>query len=120
VSSPPVQWPCFYGIDIPNRDELVGASRSVEQIRELIGADSLGYLSIDGMLTSTGIATERFCHACFSGGYPIEIPEVTSRSKSVLEANRSGNGSSNGDGGSRRPLPVLSGTEETIPGLDLG
>ncbi len=118
VSSPPVQWPCFYGIDIPSRDELVGANRDVEQIRELIGADSLGYLSIDGMLTSTGIATERFCHACFSGGYPIEIPDETARTKSVLEAPLSPNGSSNGDGSTRRPLPVLSGNEETLPGLE--
>jgi amidophosphoribosyltransferase len=120
VSSPPVQWPCFYGIDIPSRDELVGALRTVDQVRELIGADSLGYLSIDGMLTSTGIPTERFCHACFSGGYPIEIPEATARTKAVLELNRSANGSSNGNGTTRRPLPVLSGTEETLPGLDLG
>jgi amidophosphoribosyltransferase len=120
VSSPPVQWPCFYGIDIPSRDELVGASRDIEQIRKLIGADSLGYLSIDGMLTSTGIATERFCHACFSGGYPIDIPPETARTKSVLEQVRSSpNGSSNGDGSTRRPLPVLTGNEEKLPGLDL-
>jgi amidophosphoribosyltransferase len=128
VSSPPVQWPCFYGIDIPSRDELVGADRDVEDIRKLIDADSLGYLSLDGMLTSTGVPTERFCHACFSGGYPIEIPAETARTKNVLEARMpapsvpvtapSTNGSTNGEG-SRRPLPVVAGSpDEPLPGLN--
>jgi amidophosphoribosyltransferase len=114
VSSPPVQWPCFYGIDIPSRDELVGALRDVEQIRELIGADSLGYLSLDGMLTSTGVPTERFCHACFSGGYPIDIPPETALTKNVLEVPRS----SNGHGA--KPLPVTTAAasaEAQLPGL---
>jgi amidophosphoribosyltransferase len=113
VSSPPVQWPCFYGIDIPSRDELVGAERDVEEIRKLIGADSLGYLSIDGMLTSTGVPTERFCHACFSGGYPIGVPEETARTKNVLEIPRT---ASNG-GATRTPLPVAA-ADEVLPGLD--
>ncbi len=130
VSSPPVKWPCFYGIDIPSRDELVGAFRDVEQIRELIGADSLGYLSIDGMLTSTGMPTERFCHACFSGGYPIGIPEATARTKNVLELPRRANASSNGAGSptdgssdgtvSRKPLPVASSSEDSFPGFERG
>jgi amidophosphoribosyltransferase len=112
VSSPPVQWPCFYGIDIPSRDELVGANREVEGIRDLIGADSLGYLSIDGMLTSTGVPTERFCHACFSGGYPIGIPEEVARTKNVLEAPRS----ANGNGAVRKPLPIVA-ADEPLPGV---
>lgn len=117
VSSPPVQWPCFYGIDIPSRDELVAASRDIEEIKKLIDADSLGYLSIDGMLTSTGVPTERFCHACFSGGYPIAIPEATARTKHVLEVPpTAANG--NGRGEHRKPLPVISGGEERLPGLD--
>jgi amidophosphoribosyltransferase len=119
VSSPPVKWPCFYGIDMPNRDELPGSSRSVEEIRELIGADSLGYLSIDGMLTSTGVPTERFCHACFSGGYPIGIPEEMARTKNVLELPRTPNGSANGEAALRKPLPVTVAAAETmLPGLD--
>jgi amidophosphoribosyltransferase len=85
VSSPPISWPCFYGIDTANRDELIGAKMSVDEIRDFIGADSLGYLSLDGMLTSTGVPTERFCHACFSGGYPIPIPTSTLLTKNVLE-----------------------------------
>jgi amidophosphoribosyltransferase len=114
VSSPPVKWPCFYGIDIPSRDELVGASRDVEQIRELIGADSLGYLSIDGMLTSTGLGTEKFCHACFSGGYPIPIPEETALTKHVLELPVEA--ARNGEGHEREPVPAAV-PEAQIPGL---
>ena len=128
VSSPPVQWPCFYGIDIPSRDELVGAEREIEDIRKLIDADSLGYLSIDGMLTSTGVPTERFCHACFSGGYPIEIPAETARIKNVLEARvplapaspggqLADAGASNGNG-SRTPLPVTAGSPDQLPGIE--
>lgn len=114
VSSPPVQWPCFYGVDIPNRDELVASSRDVEGIRALIGADSLGYLSLDGMLTSTGVPTEKFCHACFSGGYPIEIPTETARTKSVLELPVTG---VNGNGRARKPIHVGS-HQEPIPGIE--
>ena len=113
VCSPPVQWPCFYGIDIPSRDELVGASRDVEQIRELIGADSLGYLSLDGMLTSTGVPTERFCHACFSGGYPIAIPPSTALTKNVLEVPRS----FNGHAAKRLPVSAAASSAEQLPGL---
>jgi amidophosphoribosyltransferase len=119
VSSPPVQWPCFYGIDIPSRDELVGAERDIEEIRKLIDADSLGYLSIDGMLTSTGVPTERFCHACFSGGYPIGIPEETARTKNVLEVPRpDGAPDVSPNGHDRKPLPVISGAIDSLPGID--
>ncbi|HVE92570.1 MAG TPA: amidophosphoribosyltransferase [Actinomycetota bacterium] len=85
ISSPPIRWPCFYGIDTANRDELIASERTDAEIMEFIGADSLGYLSLDGMLVSTGIASEKFCHACFSGGYPIPIPAATALSKNVLE-----------------------------------
>ena len=54
ISSPPIQWPCYYGIDTPTRKELIGSSHDVEEIRRYLGADSLGYLSLDGMLKATG------------------------------------------------------------------
>jgi amidophosphoribosyltransferase len=116
VSSPPIKWPCFYGIDTANQDELIGAARTVDEIRDFVGADSLGYLSIDGMLTSTGVPTERFCHACFSGGYPITIPEETARTKHVLEVPDIGT-NGNGRAEHRKPLPVISGGER-LPGMD--
>lgn len=75
ISSPPVQWPCFYGIDIDSRDQLIAAkTKNVEEIRKYIGADSLSYVSHEGMIKATGLSREIFCTACFSGEYPIEIP----------------------------------------------
>jgi len=73
ISSPPIQWPCYYGIDTPTRKELIGASHSVEEIRRYLGADSVGYLSLDGMLKATGADPAHFCHACFTGNYRVGI-----------------------------------------------
>jgi amidophosphoribosyltransferase len=78
ISSPPIQWPCYYGIDTPTRKELIGASHSVEEICRYLAADSLGYLSLDGMLKATGSDPAHFCHACFTGAYRVGIePEPT-------------------------------------------
>ncbi len=73
ISSPPIQWPCYYGIDTPTRKELIGASHAVEEIRRYLGADSLGYLSLEGMLKATGADPAHFCHACFTGDYRVGI-----------------------------------------------
>ena len=76
ISSPPVQWPCFYGIDIDSRDQLIAANLdSLSEITKSIGADSLKYLSHEGMIKATGLSRETFCTACFSGEYPIAIPK---------------------------------------------
>jgi len=88
ISSPPVKWPCFYGIDMADRRQLIAAHRSVEEIREHIGADSLGYLSLEGMLRAAtgGAGTHAsFCHACFSGEYPIAVPKDVQVTKLALE-----------------------------------
>ena len=85
VSSPPIKWPCFYGIDMPDQDDLIGSRMSVEDIGAHIKADSLAYLSLDGMVASTDIPSEDFCTACFSSRYPIPIPSEELRSKHVLE-----------------------------------
>lgn len=71
LSSPPITGPCHYGIDTPNRDELIAANHSIEEITDYLGVDSLGYLSLDGMVAAAG-TRNGFCHACFSGQYPIE------------------------------------------------
>jgi amidophosphoribosyltransferase len=71
ISSPPIQWPCYYGIDTPTRKELIGSSHKVDEIRRYLGADSLGYLSLEGMLKATGADPSHFCHACFSGQYQV-------------------------------------------------
>jgi len=86
ISSPPIKWPCFYGIDMPDQNELIGATMNIEQIRAHIGADSLAYLSTEGMLAATQIPAENFCTACFTSRYPIPIPEGDLRDKHVLES----------------------------------
>ena len=83
ITCPPIQWPCFYGIDMPTRQELIAADLTVDQIRSYVSADSLGYLSLEGMVAAAGDGKETFCRACFDGEYPIEIPEGAG--KYVLE-----------------------------------
>ena len=86
ITSPPVVWPCFYGIDTDTQEQLIGSAHSVEEIREHIGADSLAYLSLDAMVRATGADKEHFCLACFDGEYPIEIPESVRCGKMALES----------------------------------
>lgn len=74
VSSAPVTGPCYYGIDTPSREELIAANNNLEEIRASLGVDSLGYLSLDGMLESVPTGPDGFCHACFSGDYPTAPP----------------------------------------------
>jgi amidophosphoribosyltransferase len=74
IASPPVQWPCFYGIDFATRAELIAPGLSVEEICRSIGADSLGYISLEGLTASTGISGRKLCRACFDGVYPVPIP----------------------------------------------
>ncbi|TVQ51591.1 MAG: amidophosphoribosyltransferase [Spirulina sp. DLM2.Bin59] len=85
ISSPPVTHPCFYGLDTDTQDQLIAATKSVEEIAAHIGVDSLYYLSWEGMLTMTGNHPQDFCSACFTGNYPIEIPENVKRAKLILE-----------------------------------
>lgn len=75
ITSPPVLWPCFYGIDISSQDQLIAAHKSIEEIRVHIDADSLSFISLEGMVTATGTPFNEFCLACFNGEYPIEIPQ---------------------------------------------
>jgi len=74
ISCPPTISPCYYGIDTPRRSELIASSNSVEDIREYLNADSLSYLSIEGMLSSVGVRARTYCTSCFTGKYPVEFP----------------------------------------------
>ena len=74
ISSPPVQWPCFYGIDFATRAELIAPGLSVDEICRSLGADSLGYISLEGLTEATRIPADQLCRACFDGRYPIAIP----------------------------------------------
>ena len=85
ISSPPVKWPCYYGIDFASRAELIAAGLEVEEIRRSIGADSLGYVSLEGLVAATTLAQDKLCTACFTGQYPIDIPADLSAGKNLLE-----------------------------------
>jgi amidophosphoribosyltransferase len=85
ISAPPIYHPCFYGIDTQVETELIAATHSVDEIRDFIGADSLGYLSIRGVLAALELPYEQFCFACFDGNYPEPVPYDTAARKFLLE-----------------------------------
>jgi amidophosphoribosyltransferase len=85
IASPPVQWPCFYGIDFATRAELVASGLDTEGVRRSIGADTLGYVSVDGMIAASEQPRSRLCAACFTGEYPIALPEEAQLGKHLLE-----------------------------------
>ncbi|UCC43101.1 MAG: amidophosphoribosyltransferase [Candidatus Zixiibacteriota bacterium] len=79
ISSPPIISPCFFGIDMPTRKELIASNWSVERIEEYLQVDSLRYLSLDGMLAMPSLPDTTFCHGCFSGKYPIKVPDINGK-----------------------------------------
>ena len=85
ISSPPVRWPCFYGIDFATRAELIATGLGTDEIRASVGADSLGYISEEAMVAATDQPADQLCTACFSGVYPIELPRGDRLGKDVLE-----------------------------------
>jgi amidophosphoribosyltransferase len=89
ISSPPVAWPCFFGIDFASRAELIAGSLSVEEIRDSIGADSLGFVSLGGLIEATTLPAARLCRACFDGDYPIPVSE-SEQGKYMLEGTPAG------------------------------
>jgi amidophosphoribosyltransferase len=85
ISSPPVLWPCFYGIDFATRAELIATGMSTAQVCRSINADSLGYVSIEQLVDATGLPKDNFCRACFDGNYPIPLPPPELLGKHSLE-----------------------------------
>jgi amidophosphoribosyltransferase len=85
ISSPPVKWPCFYGIDFASRAELIANGLTSDEICNSIGADSLGYVDLDQLIEATTIDKDKLCRACFDGVYPVELPEPELLGKHVLE-----------------------------------
>ena len=88
ISSPPVISPCFYGIDTPNKKELIGSKFSIEQIRRYVTADSLGYLSLEGMLATAPDASQHYCNACFTDNYPISLTKAEQMQLGLFEPDR--------------------------------
>lgn len=85
IASPPVKWPCFYGIDFASRAELIANGLDMDGVRRSIGADSLGHVSLDGLVAATEQPRTRLCAACFDGEYPIPLPDDAKLGKYVLE-----------------------------------
>jgi amidophosphoribosyltransferase len=85
ISSPPVMWPCFYGIDFASRAELIASGLGVEEIRSSIGADTLAFVSLGGLTAASAQPASTLCRACFDGNYPIELPQPDLIGKHVLE-----------------------------------
>jgi len=88
VASPPILGPCYYGIDTPTREELIAATHSLEGIAAYLGVETLGYLSLDGMLNASAGDSTRFCHACFSTHYPTPVPSDSAKLRFESEAAR--------------------------------
>jgi amidophosphoribosyltransferase len=86
ISSPPMRFPCFMGVDIGSSKQLIAANRSVEEVQRSIGADSLAYLSIPGLMKAVGRGTiDQFCRACFDGSYPVPVPQQLEMDKMAFE-----------------------------------
>ncbi|SFB88578.1 amidophosphoribosyltransferase [Nocardioides terrae] len=90
ISSPPVKWPCFYGIDFATRAELIANGLDVDEIANSVGADSLGYISLEGMVEATRQPMSSLCTACFTGEYPVDLPDESLLGKHLLEVSLQG------------------------------
>jgi amidophosphoribosyltransferase len=90
VSSPPTTGPCYYGIDTPKKEELIASSHSVEEIKEFLAADSLGYLSHRSLMTSVQNGADQYCSACFSGNYPVPLPDEALGQRKLFEKSKDG------------------------------
>jgi len=88
ISSPPFLNPCFFGTDISSRDNLIACHYTTDEIRQKIGADTLGYLSMDGIKSIAKDSTIDFCYACFDGKYPIDVPDSKEVSKYDLKKSK--------------------------------
>jgi amidophosphoribosyltransferase len=102
ISSPPVAWPCFYGIDFASKAELIAGSLSAAEVGASIGADSLGYVSLAGLIAATGVPAGALCRACFDGDYPVPVAEAE-RGKHVREPTASAAGFATAAGAEARP-----------------
>ncbi len=85
ISSPPLMYPCFYGIDMATRTEFIANHRTIEEIRDYLGVDSLAYLSIEGLVRAIGEPKNNFCLACFNGDYPVDVSETLDYDKYTLD-----------------------------------
>ncbi|MFC5285751.1 amidophosphoribosyltransferase [Actinokineospora guangxiensis] len=104
IASPPVRWPCFYGIDFASRAELIANGLDADGIRRSIGADSLGYVSLDALVQASEQPRTRLCSACFDGDYPIPLPDNALIGKHLLEGLGENSGREKGVAGDAAPV----------------
>jgi amidophosphoribosyltransferase len=88
ISCPPTIGPCYYGIDTPRREELIASKKSVDQIRRFVGADSLGYISLSGMMGAIGGDPDQYCTACWTDQHPVPLPMETEGQLRLFEKSR--------------------------------
>ena len=79
VSCPPVRCPCFYGVDFPTKEELLANDRDMKQIKDFLEVNSIGYISLEGMLKCVSLPKEHYCTACWSGNYPIPVQTMVNK-----------------------------------------
>ncbi|HWJ63115.1 MAG TPA: hypothetical protein VNS19_14190, partial [Acidimicrobiales bacterium] len=103
LTSPPIKWSCFYGIDTGERSELLANGLEIDEIRQYLNLDSIAFITLDRLISSTGTSGAGFCDACFTGNYPVDVPITLS--KGVLEADDSLAGAG------CDPTPVATSTE---------
>jgi amidophosphoribosyltransferase len=115
ISSPPITWPCFYGIDFASRAELIATGLGVDEVRQAIGADSLGYLSPEGMIAATEQPREKLCTACFTGVYPIPLPDSVHLGKNLLERPTGSDGCDPGPDAEYEPLLATEARRPAVP-----
>ncbi|SHK42311.1 amidophosphoribosyltransferase [Pseudonocardia thermophila] len=114
IASPPVRWPCFYGIDFATRAELIANNLDEEGVRRSIGCDTLGYVSVEGMVAASEQPRSRLCAACFDGDYPIPLPDAARLGKHLLELSPSVPTASGAESGDPGPLSVGSGAVDAL------
>lgn len=118
ISSPPVRWPCYYGVDFATRAELIAGDRDVEGVRESLGADTLGHVSLDGLVDATTMPKASLCRACFDGHYPVPTGTESGdqhrpESAGISRGDAAGN-SSVPDGGDSAPAPDRAVSQEAL------
>ncbi len=79
IASPPIVSPCFYGVDFPTTEELIADNRSIDDIRDFLGVDSVGYISLDGLLSCMSLPADHYCTACWSGRYKIPVNKIMNK-----------------------------------------
>jgi amidophosphoribosyltransferase len=114
ISSPPVKWPCFYGMDFATRAELIANGLDIEGVRRSLGADSLGYVSLDGLVAASDQPRTRLCRACFDGEYPIPLPDADVIGKHILESMQRRIAADHPVAGAVTPLAASPGGEEAL------